>query len=281
MGWNKIKEQVHYNFDSVATKQHVASMLIDQQHKLSETLQEYVKQISDLLLQSSGFLLHQAEDLAHITHFICNLHNQKLLHYVLGKNPTSVQNAITLVQKKDAELCIIDGLHNHDPGHKVNNNYSKQNENQNNMGPCHGCNGLHLIQDCESSICKSCKPQLGSHTPARCPRKRPLSIQQKKNKSSHTNNNTRNQSNGNNYPNLQLSLSTCKLDHIAGLLEATKKMFRYFKKLYKHNKSHHTSTDSHHLSTNHNSSTHSDKCKCKSCKTNDQANEIVGQTHAT
>ena len=32
-----------------------------------------------------------------------------LHHYVLGKNLTSVQNVITLAQKKDAELHIIEG----------------------------------------------------------------------------------------------------------------------------------------------------------------------------
>ena len=31
MVWNKIKEQLHYSFGSVATKQHAASVLIDQQ----------------------------------------------------------------------------------------------------------------------------------------------------------------------------------------------------------------------------------------------------------
>ena len=175
MGWNKIKEWLHYNFGSVATKQHAASMLIDQQQKPTETLQEYVQKFSDLLLKSSGLLPHQAKDLAHITHFICNLHNQKLQHYVLGKNPTSVQNAITLVQKKDAELCIIEGLHNHDPEHEINNISNKQYQNQNsNTGPCHGCNGPHLIKDCEDSVCKRCKPNLDNHAPARCPRKRPL-----------------------------------------------------------------------------------------------------------
>ena len=66
------------------------STLIYQQQKCSETLQEYVQKFSDLLLMSSGLLPHQAKDLAHITHFICNLHNQKLQHYVLGTNPTSV-----------------------------------------------------------------------------------------------------------------------------------------------------------------------------------------------
>ena len=88
IGWNKIKEWLHYNFSSVATKQHVGSMLIDQQQKPTETLQEYVKRFSDLLLKFSGLLWHQTKDLAHITHFICNLHDQKLHHYVLGKNPT-------------------------------------------------------------------------------------------------------------------------------------------------------------------------------------------------
>ena len=75
-------------------------MLIDQQQKPSETLQEYIQRFSDLLLKSSRLLPHQAKDLAHITHFIQSLHNQKLPNYVLGKSPTSVQNAITLAQKK-------------------------------------------------------------------------------------------------------------------------------------------------------------------------------------
>ena len=88
VGWNKIKEWLHYNFGSVATKQHAASMLIDQQQKPSETLQEYIQNFSDLLLKASGLLLHQVKDLAHIMHFICNLDNQKLQHYMLGKNPS-------------------------------------------------------------------------------------------------------------------------------------------------------------------------------------------------
>ena len=60
------------------------------------------------------FLPHLAKDLGNIMYFVKNLHNQKLQHYVLGKNPTSVQNAITLAQKKDAELKIIEGLHSND-----------------------------------------------------------------------------------------------------------------------------------------------------------------------
>ena len=90
------------------------------------------------------------------------------------------------------------------------------------MGPYHACNGQHLIKDCEDSICKRCKPNLDSHAPARCPRKRPPSGQQKSN-SSYTKNNTRNQSNGHNDPNFQLFISTSKPDDIPELLEAKKR----------------------------------------------------------
>ena len=66
-------------------------MLIDQWQTSTETLQEYILRFSDLLLKSSGLLLHQANDLVHITHFICNLHNQKLQHYLLDKIPPQSQ----------------------------------------------------------------------------------------------------------------------------------------------------------------------------------------------
>ena len=78
MGWHKIKECLWYNFSSVATKQHAASMLIDQQQTATETLPEYIQRISDLLLKSSSLLPHQQNYLAHITHFLYKLHNQKL-----------------------------------------------------------------------------------------------------------------------------------------------------------------------------------------------------------
>ena len=90
-------------------EQHVVSMLIHQQQKPTKTLQEYVQKFSDVLLKPNSLLPHQVQDLVHITHFICNLHNQKLQHNVLGKNPISVQNAITILQKKEAELCITEG----------------------------------------------------------------------------------------------------------------------------------------------------------------------------
>ena len=96
-------------------------MLTDQLLKPSETLHEYVQRFADLLLKSSRLLLHQAKDLAHITHFRQNLHNQKLKNYVLGKN------TITLALKKDAELKIINGLHNHDSGYEINSIYPKHN----------------------------------------------------------------------------------------------------------------------------------------------------------
>ena len=72
-----------------------SSNVNDKQQKPMETLQEYVQRFLNLPLKSSGLLPHQTKDLAHITHFMHNLHNQKIQHYVLGKNPTSVQNAIT------------------------------------------------------------------------------------------------------------------------------------------------------------------------------------------
>ena len=100
----------------------------------------------DLLLKSSGLLPQQAKDLTHITHYIWNLHNQKLQHYILDKN-LSVQNAIRLAQKKDAELRIIEGLHNHNSGHEINNIYPKNNNKPMNIGCCHACNGPHLIKD--------------------------------------------------------------------------------------------------------------------------------------
>ena len=88
----------------------------------------------------------------HITHFIRNLHNQKLQHYVLGKNPTSVQNTIMLVQKKDIELEIIERLHNHDLGHEIINISPSQNDKSNEIGPCQICNGLHFIKDCDETM---------------------------------------------------------------------------------------------------------------------------------
>ena len=108
---------------------------------------------------------------------------------------------------------------------------------------------------------------------------RPSNRQQWSNPSYTSNNPNRNQSNGHNNPNLQLSISISELDHIAELLEATKEITRHFTKSYKHNKSQNTSNDNHHPSKDHNSTHHPDKHTLKSCNTNDQVNKIIGQAH--
>ena len=74
---------------------------------------------------------------------------------------------------------------------------------------------------------------------------------------------------------MQLPVSTSKPDHIAELLEATKKMTKYFKKS---NKTHCDSTDSNHPNTNQYRMIHSDKHKCKHHNRNDQVIEIISQT---
>ena len=81
---------------------------------------------------------------------------------MLGKNPTSVQNAIMLAKKKDAELCIIKGLHNHDSGHEINNIYPKHNDKPVNIGLCHTCNDPHLIKNYNESTCGTCNLNLDS-----------------------------------------------------------------------------------------------------------------------
>ena len=58
-----------------------------------------------------------------------------------------------LAQKKDAELRIIKGLHNHDSGHEINNIYLKHNDKTITKEPCHACNGPNLIKNCNESTC--------------------------------------------------------------------------------------------------------------------------------
>ena len=73
------------------------------------------------------------------------------------------------MQKKDAELKIIEGLHNHELDHDHHNTNLHQNDKPNNPGPCHTCNGPHFIIDCNETTCPRCKPNLNSHTPSECP----------------------------------------------------------------------------------------------------------------
>ena len=79
-----------------------ASLLIDLQ-KPSEILQEYVQRLFRHTTQIQQLTTTSGNNLVHITHFICNLHNQKLQHYMLGKNHTINQNVIMLAQKRDVE----------------------------------------------------------------------------------------------------------------------------------------------------------------------------------
>ena len=97
-----------------------------------------------------------------------------------------------------------------------------------NTGPCHGCNGPYLIEDCRGSVCKRCKPNLYNHGQARYSRKWSPNRQHWLN---HSFNNypTRNQSNSHSDPNLQLYISTSKPDHISELLEAIKKWLHTLK----------------------------------------------------
>ena len=66
---------------------------------------------------------------------------------------------------------------------------------------------------------------------------------------------------------------------MAELLEAMRKMTKYFKKLYKHSKSHPSDNGSHHLNANHYITPHSSKHKHKCHNSNDEVNEVIDQTH--
>ena len=150
---------------------------------------------------------------------------------MLGRNPTSLQNAITIVQKGDPELHVIEGLYNHDPEHKINHISNKKYHSQiSNSGPCHGCSVPHLIRDCKNSVCKRCKPDVDNHVPVQCPKHvlcQTTMVQFLIQQQPH-----RNWFIGHNDPALQFVISTSSPDHISELLEATK-MTKYFKKSYK------------------------------------------------
>ena len=79
-------------------------------------------------------------------------------------------------------------------------------------------------------------------------------------------------------PNLQLSVSTKISDHMAELLEATRKMAKYFKRSYKHSRCHPCDNSNCHRSTNHYNNSHPDRHKCQPCNNNDEVNKIINQT---
>ena len=143
-------------------------------------------------------------------------------------------------------------------------------DNKNSIRPCYACSGPHFSQDCNDSICSQCRQNLDNHTPAKSIRRRPPNKQQHTASSHNHKNNIRSQSNGHYDPNIQLTVTTSKLDHIAKLLE-DKKMAKYFKMSYKHNSSDHSGTNQY-------NTTHADKQKSKLHNPNDQGNEIIGQT---
>ena len=153
--------------------------------------------------------------------------------------------------------------------------------NQFNIGPCHVCNGPHLIKNCNNSICGRCKSNLDKHTPSQCHRKCPFNKQQSPNPFHSNDNSNRTKINNHTEPNAQLSISTNKLDHMAELLEATRKMTKYFKRLYKHNKLHSTDNSNCQTSTNHYNNSHSGRHKHKPCNNNGEVNKITNSTHTS
>ena len=64
---------------------------------------------------------------------------------------------------------------------------------------------------------------------------------------------------------------------MAELLEATRKIIKYFKRSYKYCKSHSSDNSTYHGSTNHHSNLHSDRPKHKSHNNKDEVNEIINQ----
>ena len=87
-----------------------------------------------------------------------------------------------LSSEMDAQLCIFEGSHNHDPEHKVNHISNKQYQSQNsNPGSCHGCSGPYLIEDSKNSVCKRCIPSVDNCVPARCSSRKPPAKQQQLN----------------------------------------------------------------------------------------------------
>ena len=111
-----------------------------------------------------------------------------------------------------------------------------------------------------------------NHIPSKCPRKYPFNKQQSSNPFHNTDNSNRNKINSHIEPNLQMSISTNKHDYMDELLEATRKMTKYFKRSYKHNKSCPIDNGSHPLNINHYSTPHSDKHKYKAHNNSDEFN---------
>ena len=137
---------------------------------------------------------------------------------------------------------------------------------------------VHIWEETiKNSVYKRCKPNLHNHVLARCPSRKPPARQQWVN-TWYNGSPHRNWSKCHNDPALQLSVSTSKPDHISELIEATRKMTRYFKKLYKNSKSHYVNNDNNHPHKLQSSSHSLDKHTHKTHNNNDWVNEVTDQT---
>ena len=136
----------------------------------------------------------------------------------------------------------------------------------------------HLMKDSNEPTCGRCKLKLDNHTPSKCPLNAPSNKQQSSNPFLNTDNSNRNKINNHTKSSLQLSVSTNKPDHMAELLEATRKMTKYFKRSCKHSKPHPPDNSNWHVNTNDCSTCHPDKQKHKSCNNNDKINEVINST---
>ena len=68
---------------------------------------------------------------------------------------------------------------------------------------------------------------------------------------------------------------------MAELLEATRKVPKYFKRSYKHSKPHLSENSNCHINTNHYSTSLSDRHKQQSSSNNDKVNEVSNSTHTS
>ena len=180
-----------------------------------------------------------------------------------------------LVQKKDTELKIIEGLHSNDLDQEVHNIHRSQTDKPTNPGTCHTCNGPHFIKVCDDTICLKYKPNLNNHILSKCPRRHPSNWPFIHN--TLHNNTIRNthETNSNAEPKLQLLVSTNKAEQMAELLEATKQMTKFFKRSLKHTPKHDNNNNHYEDKTN---ISHSDKYKHKHCYHKDEVNKITSYT---
>ena len=171
---------------------------------------------------------------------------------------------------------MIEGLHNHNMEHEINNLTLQQTDRPTSPGPYHMCNCPQFIKDCNEATCLRCKPNLHNHSPDKYPRKCSCNFPIHHNTpQGHSTSNTY-ETNNYTEPHLQLSVSANKPDHMAELLEATKKMAKYFKKSIKHMPNYNKNNDHYQNKAN---SSHADKHKHKTYHCKDEVNEIISDAY--